>query len=203
MDPMTNGDSEPWLHQPSGWQEDWIQRAREGDQTALEELYRSFRGEVVGYVTRHMGAGTKRWSEPEDLAEEVLLEVLGRPSELPEGIDRGRLKARLLRTAGSRIKDLARKFQRHAGISVIPVGSKEAGVSQHSVSRHESQELMRGLVDRLPDEYREIVRLCGLEEMSYVEASRRLDMSEDTVRKRYERAREVLAKKLIDRGYGR
>ena len=54
----------------------------------------------------------------------------------------------------------------------------------------------------LPDKYAEVVRLCALDEMTFVEAGQVLGLGADTVRKRYERAREVLERKLSDRRLG-
>ncbi|GBD05331.1 ECF RNA polymerase sigma factor SigR [bacterium HR20] len=57
----------------------------------------------------------------------------------------------------------------------------------------------------LPDEFRTVVILCDIEEMSYEEAAELLGCPIGTVRSRFHRARAALARKLLDyarsRGY--
>jgi len=62
--------------------------------------------------------------------------------------------------------------------------------SQETVAR------VRGAVSSLPENYREVVILCELEEMSYEEAAEALDCPVGTVRSRLHRARAILLEKL-------
>jgi len=178
-----------------------IENARRGDLEALAALYEYFRADVVSYVERKMGVRVRRWVQPESLAEDALAEILGRSEGLPADLDESRLRARLLRTATNRIRDHARKYQRHEGSSAVPAGKREAAAEQNSVSHRERRNLIEELLERLPEEYRDIVRLCGLEGLSYAEAARRLGLKQDTVRKRFERASATLKKRLEARGY--
>lgn len=178
-----------------------IANARRGDPEALAALYEHFRADLVSYADRKMGTRVRRWIQPESLAEDALVEILGKSEGLPADLDESRLRARLLRTATNRIRDHARKFQRHEGSSAVPAGKREEGFETHSVSHRERRTLIEELLERLPEEYRDIVRLCGLEEMSYAEAARRLGLKQDTVRKRFERASATLKKRLEARGY--
>lgn len=55
---------------------------------------------------------------------------------------------------------------------------------------------VRRAISTLPENYREVVVLCELEEMSYEEAAAALDCPVGTVRSRLHRARSILLEKL-------
>jgi RNA polymerase sigma-70 factor, ECF subfamily len=57
---------------------------------------------------------------------------------------------------------------------------------------------VRQVISTLPENYREVVVLCELEEMSYEEAAATLDCPVGTVRSRLHRARALLLEKLND-----
>jgi RNA polymerase sigma-70 factor, ECF subfamily len=63
---------------------------------------------------------------------------------------------------------------------------------------HETIGRVRHAVATLPENYREIVVLCDLEEMSYEEAASALGCPVGTVRSRLHRARAILLEKLRD-----
>jgi RNA polymerase sigma-70 factor, ECF subfamily len=77
------------------------------------------------------------------------------------------------------------------GISAFPVHRDEF-VSQENVSR------VRHAIATLPENYREVVVLCELDEMSYEDAAAALDCPVGTVRSRLHRARALLLEKLRD-----
>jgi RNA polymerase sigma-70 factor, ECF subfamily len=63
---------------------------------------------------------------------------------------------------------------------------------------HETVDRVRQAVATLPENYREVVVLCELEEMSYDDAAATLDCPVGTVRSRLHRARALLIEKLRD-----
>jgi RNA polymerase sigma-70 factor (ECF subfamily) len=77
------------------------------------------------------------------------------------------------------------------GISAFPVHRDEF-VSHENVSR------VRHAIATLPENYREVVVLCELDEMSYEDAANALDCPVGTVRSRLHRARALLLEKLRD-----
>ena len=77
------------------------------------------------------------------------------------------------------------------GVSAFPVHRDEF-VSQENVSR------VRHAIATLPENYREVVVLCELDEMSYEDAAAALDCPVGTVRSRLHRARALLLEKLRD-----
>jgi RNA polymerase sigma-70 factor, ECF subfamily len=76
-------------------------------------------------------------------------------------------------------------------VSSFPIHRDEL-VSQENVSR------VRQAIATLPENYREVVVLCELDEMSYEDAAAVLDCPVGTVRSRLHRARALLLEKLRD-----
>lgn len=73
-----------------------------------------------------------------------------------------------------------------------------ASASSDEFATRETISRVRGAVATLPENYREIVVLCDLEEMSYEEAASVLNCPVGTVRSRLHRARAILLEKLRD-----
>ena len=176
-----------------------IDAARGGDEQAIEQLVRRYEPRLVRYVQRNLGSVARRWVDPEDLIQRALFETMRGLDGMPADGGEDELLKRLFRTARSRIYDVARKHQSQLGESVVPEAARERGSRDSksgTVTRKDTQRWIEGVVDELPPELGEIVRLCAFEELSFVDAGERLGLKPDTVRKRYERARELLAQKL-------
>jgi RNA polymerase sigma-70 factor, ECF subfamily len=78
-----------------------------------------------------------------------------------------------------------------------------AGVSAYMLHRDEFASLenvhrVRQAIATLPENYREVVVLCELDELSYEDAAAALDCPVGTVRSRLHRARAILVEKLRD-----
>jgi RNA polymerase sigma-70 factor (ECF subfamily) len=71
-----------------------------------------------------------------------------------------------------------------------------AGSAGNELIAQEAAARLRQAIATLPEDYREVVVLCELEEMSYDEAAAALDCPVGTVRSRLHRARALLAGKL-------
>jgi RNA polymerase sigma-70 factor, ECF subfamily len=75
-------------------------------------------------------------------------------------------------------------------------GSSAAPFTRDEFSSIEATARVRQAISTLPENYREVVVLCELEEMSYEEAASALGCPVGTVRSRLHRARAVLLEKL-------
>jgi RNA polymerase sigma-70 factor, ECF subfamily len=78
-----------------------------------------------------------------------------------------------------------------------------AGVSAYMLHRDDFASLenvnrVRQAISTLPENYREVVVLCELDELSYEDAAAALDCPVGTVRSRLHRARAILVEKLRD-----
>ena len=116
---------------------------------------------------------------------------------------RGSLNAFLIGVARNHV---LRRLRRERFYVPLEEDSKSDGNSSQTslttaeaaddLSRKERIEFVRKAVLTLPEKYREVVVLCDLEEMSYVEAAEILGCAIGTVRSRLHRARALLIEKL-------
>jgi RNA polymerase sigma-70 factor (ECF subfamily) len=67
---------------------------------------------------------------------------------------------------------------------------------EQNVVRGEVRSLLESAIDALPDAYRMVFVLCGVEEMSIAETADCLDVEPATVKTRYHRARNILRQQL-------
>jgi RNA polymerase sigma-70 factor, ECF subfamily len=76
---------------------------------------------------------------------------------------------------------------------------------EQSAARGEVRRLLESVIDSLPEVYRLVFILCGVEEMSVAETADCLEIEPATVRTRYHRARKILQQNLsslVDSGAG-
>jgi RNA polymerase sigma-70 factor, ECF subfamily len=170
-----------------------------GDEEALALLYRRRQGNVYRFAL-HM-SGSK--SVAEDVTQEVFL-FLMREGHVFDPT-RGSLSAFLLGVARNHVLRRLRVDQ-----LLMPIGedaddeqsflASVPGDSElrplEDLARAETIELVRKAVLSLPAKYREVVVLCELQDVSYVEAAEVLGCAIGTVRSRLHRARALLLAKL-------
>jgi RNA polymerase sigma-70 factor (ECF subfamily) len=65
-----------------------------------------------------------------------------------------------------------------------------------NAAREEVRHLLESAIDDLPDSFRMVFIMCGVEEMSIAETSECLDVAPATVKTRYHRARKILQQQL-------
>ena len=131
-------------------------------------------------------------------AEEIVQETFLTLLRSPRGYDpsRGSLLSWLLGIARNLARRAAGSDWETDGLedsaSEIPGPIDLAG----DLTRRETIGAVRQAVDSLPVAYREVVILCELQELDYLEVSRILKCPVGTVRSRLHRARNMLASKL-------
>jgi RNA polymerase sigma-70 factor, ECF subfamily len=69
---------------------------------------------------------------------------------------------------------------------------------EQNVARGELRRLLETAIDALPDAYRMVFIMCGVEEMSVAETADCLEVEPATVKTRYHRARKILQQQLSD-----
>lgn len=88
---------------------------------------------------------------------------------------------------------------------VIEMGESHSQSPESAASNSELRQLLESHIDRLPDLYREIFMLRGVEELNVEETAEALNIPEATVRTRFFRARHLLSEGLakdIDLAFG-
>jgi RNA polymerase sigma-70 factor (ECF subfamily) len=174
-----------------------LQSMLAGEEEALTALYRRRQGGIYRFVMQMCGSQALA----EDVTQEVFM-VLIRDGQTFDPT-RGSLNAFLVGVARNL---LLRRLQRERFYVPMEDDADDEATSQISspttggpledLSRIETINSVRMAVLALPERYREVVVLCDLQEMSYVEAAEALSCAVGTVRSRLHRARALLIDKL-------
>jgi RNA polymerase sigma-70 factor (ECF subfamily) len=169
-----------------------LQLMRAGDEEAFTLLYRRRQAAIYRFAVQMGGSPALA----EDVTQEVFLALIRECHAFDPG--RGSLSAFLF---GMARNQLLRRLQRERFYAQIDDDAKEDGASAlvepwEDFLRAEAIESVRKAVLSLPERYREVVVLCDLEEMSYIETAEILGCALGTVRSRLHRGRSLLIEKL-------
>jgi RNA polymerase sigma-70 factor (ECF subfamily) len=172
-----------------------LQAMLAGEEEALAALYRRRARDVHRFALHMCGSQ----SLAEDVTQEVFM-VLMREGRAFDP-DKGSLPAFLIGIARNHVLRGLRRERFYVSLDQNPTNARE-GVSDRacgpldSLSRNETIESVRKSILTLPERYREVVVLCELQELSYLEAAAILGCAVGTVRSRLHRARLLLIEKL-------
>jgi RNA polymerase sigma-70 factor (ECF subfamily) len=174
-----------------------LQSMLAGDEEALAALYRRRQRSVYLFALQMCGSRALA----EDVTQEVFM-VLIREGHTFDS-SRGPLGAFLIGVARNQVLQRLRRERFYVSMDQDSQG--DAATNQAPVtpagplddlSRNETIESVRRSVLALPERYREVVVLCDLQELSYVEAAGILGCAVGTVRSRLHRGRALLIEKL-------
>jgi RNA polymerase sigma-70 factor, ECF subfamily len=169
-----------------------------GDEDAFTQLYRRRQAGVYRFALHMSGSQTLA----EDVTQEVFM-VLMRDAGRYDP-DRGSLSAYLYGIARNHV---LRKLEQDRpfvpfidraadGEEITPQAMIAEGDPLSELTRGEMIRELRDSILTMPPRYREVVVLCELHEMSYVEAAAVIGCAVGTVRSRLHRARALLLEKL-------
>jgi RNA polymerase sigma-70 factor (ECF subfamily) len=171
-----------------------------GDEDALAVLYRRRHASIYRFALQMSGSPALA----EDVTQEVFMALLrdGRSYDSK----RGPLNWFLLGIARNLMRQRLGREQFYAPLAEDPSDLPAAIQPQHKsdplaeLSRNQTIEAVRQAVLSLPPRYREVVVLCELQELSYVEAAGVMNCAIGTVRSRLHRARALLVEKMRSAG---
>lgn len=175
---------------------DLLAQSLAGDEAAFLDLYRRTQGPVFRFAMQMSGSR----SIAEDVTQEVFLALARDGSRFDP--TKGSLQSYLF---GMTRNQVLRRFDKRATLVSIdeerdggdPLGAVESSTDQHGeLARAQTVEIVRRAVQSLPVNYREVVVLCDLQELSYEDAAAALECAVGTVRSRLHRARAMLAERL-------
>ena len=167
-----------------------------GNEDALALLYRRRQGSIYRFALQMSGSKTIA----EDVTQEVFL-FLMREGHLFDPA-RGSVSAFLLGVARNHVLRRLRVEQNLAPLGDDPdedmpvLHASNDLCPLEDLTRAETIESVRKAVLSLPPKYREVVVLCELQDVSYVETAEILGCAIGTVRSRLHRARALLLEKL-------
>lgn len=184
------------LHQEAS-DSDLLRSMLAGEEEALTLLYRRRQGGLYRFALQMCGSAALA----EDVTQETFM-VLIRDGQTFDP-ERGSLNSFLM---GVTRNILLRRLQRERFYVPMQEDSDDETVTHQSLvatggpleelSQTEAISSVRTAILALPERYREVVVLCDLQEMSYVEAAEILSCAVGTVRSRLHRARALLIEKL-------
>ena len=166
-----------------------------GDEESLAQLYRRRQAAVYRFALQMSGSK----SIAEDVTQEVFLFLMRDGHVFDPG--RGALSSFLLGVARNHV---LRRLRVDQLLSPLGDDDDEGPLMQagtdlcplDDLTRAETIETVRKAVLSLPPKYREVVVLCELQDVSYVETAEILGCAIGTVRSRLHRARALLLTKL-------
>ena len=177
-----------------------LQSMLAGDEEALAALYQRRARDVYRFALQ-MG-GSRALAD--DVTQEVFMVLISEGNNFDAA--RGSVSAFLMGIARNHVLRRLRRERFYVSMdedSQNDAPTKAVQTTENpldDMSRTETIESVRRLVLALPERYREVVVLCDLQEMSYVEAAQILGCAVGTVRSRLHRARALLIEKLRPAG---
>jgi len=177
---------------------DLLRLMRAGDEEAFTQLYRRRQPAVYRFALQMCGSQ----AIAEDVTQEVFI-VLMREADRYDP-ERGSVAAYLYGVARNHV---LRRLEQDRLFMQFADTPDEADAIVHSaliseadplleLTRNEMISAVRISILALPPRYREVVVLCDLHEMSYVEAANVVGCAVGTIRSRLHRARALLLEKL-------
>lgn len=180
---------------PSADQE-LLRQLAQGNERAFVILYERYQGPLYRFVL-HMSGNT---ATAEEVTQEVFMLLMGKPKGYEP--EKGSLAGYMFGIA----RNLTRRILLRSRLDQ-PIDDDEFDAAGEpalasaldvlaELSNAELLESLRKAVLALPEQYREVVALCDLDEMSYADAAAVLECSPGTVASRLHRARAMLKTKL-------
>jgi RNA polymerase sigma-70 factor (ECF subfamily) len=174
-----------------------LRRSAKGDEDAFACLYRRHQAPIYRFALRMTG---NPWAA-EEIVQDVFMTLVREPKKYDP--QRGALGAFLYGVARNRVMKHRERLPREVPLEDDGeiTGDTLARITDHRTPAHwtefhERREQVRAAVLELPIEFREVVVLCELEELSYEEAARTLECPVGTIRSRLHRGRALLLAKL-------
>jgi RNA polymerase sigma-70 factor, ECF subfamily len=167
-----------------------------GNEEALSILYYRRQHNIYQFALQMSGSP----EISEDVTQEVFMVLIRHGATFDE--TRGSLNSFLLGIARNLVRRRISREQLYVSLDnetddlTIPDEYHVSCNLIDELARDETVELVRKAVLSLPARYREVVVLCDLQEMSYLEAATVLNCAVGTVRSRLHRARTFLLEKL-------
>ena len=174
--------------------QDLLSRARAGDEESFTALYRRRQACVYRFALQMSGSP----SVAEEVTQEVFLTVIRDASRFDP--QRGTLLGYLYGIARNQVLRSLERDRLYVPMQEEPECDGSQWTAREDtlgdLTRGETIESVRQAVLALPANFREVVVLCDLHEMSYADAAAALGCALGTVRSRLHRARGMLLDKL-------
>jgi RNA polymerase sigma-70 factor (ECF subfamily) len=180
--------------------DDLMLRLCAGDEEAFTFVFRRWQAPLFRFALHMSGNRTVA----EDATQEVFMTLIRQTAQFDSA--KGKLGAFLFGIARNQVlkrlererpyTSLAPKWEDASDSRAESIVHSNRAAHSDREARTEAIEQVRHAILTLPPDYREVVALCDLEEMSYDEAAAALECAPGTVASRLHRGRALLAAKL-------
>jgi len=192
------------------WERRWVESAQRGDTESFERIVIAYQQRIFNLAFRLLGDR----EEAEDLTQEVFLNVYKHlPSFRGDAQFSTWIYQVTINHCRNRFKYLKRRFHQTTESLDDPMQGgegelerelpDEADAPEDALHRRQVQRLVHMAVQRLRPDYREIIVLRDIQELSYQEISDVLGLPEGTIKSRLHRARWELKELLEHLGIDR
>lgn len=179
----------------------FVKRAISGDQDAFKLLMKKYQTPLYYHIIKMV----KNHEQVEDIIQESFVKAF---SNLNSYNTNYAFSTWLYRITTNHTIDYLRKKKLQTTSINEPVRAKDGEMqfqivgnaeTDRKIIRKERKKIVSDAIENLPEKYREVIQMRHLEEMSYQEISKELELPLGTVKAHIFRAREMLYKALIDR----
>lgn len=163
-----------------------IERIADGDERALEDLYRRFEPRVLGFARQRLNDP----AAASDILNEVMLEIW---KSAPRFEGRSSVATWVLSITRHRVIDRLRQRGNRVFEDLDEAGPADTAASaEDALAGAGDASAVRDCIERLPDAQREAVHLAFFEDLAYGEIARIMDCPEGTVKTRVYHAKRSL-----------
>jgi RNA polymerase sigma-70 factor, ECF subfamily len=179
-----------------------LRRMAQGDEAAFGALYSRYRKRIFHFAW-HMSGND---AMAEEITQEVFMHLIQNPRRYDPA--RGPLPAYMYGVARNLVRNALRQNPLELSITEEMLEVHEDDFTDRfdilaSLTRTALLERLRKYILALPEQYREVLVLCDLEQMGHLEAAELLECSIGTVASRLHRARTLLRIRLREIGYAK
>ncbi len=174
-----------------------LRRAAKGDEEAFTLVYRRHQAPIYRFALRMTGSA---WAA-EEIVQDVFMTLIRDPRKYDARL--GTVSAFLYGVARNRVLKYRERLPREVALEEKNEDGTGPGVILKDTvtpavwaEKRERSAQVRAAVLELPDEFREAVVLCELQDMSYEEAAAIIGCPIGTIRSRLHRGRTLLLAKL-------
>ena len=180
-----------------------IRKIKDGDEEACAQLYKRYADRILNHIYRYV----RDYHKAEDLTIETFMNLL---KSIHEYEEMGVFSAWLYKIAGNCAKRELENRARRKEVSLDADIGKDSGIEADrptsfsefvkdersapdtAAQENEIRELIYTAVWRLKPKYRDVVLLCEVDQVSYKEAAKILNINKITVGTRLIQARQML-----------
>lgn len=179
-----------------------IKQCKHGDRDAFTEIMRKYQNLVFGMAYNLLSD----YQDAEDATQDTFIKAY---KSIASFKGDSAFTTWLYVICRNSCNDILRKRQKHSAVSSIDADESDdspikeiksdAPTPEEQVELSETQALVREAINSLKPEYKEVLILSDIQQLSYDEVSAILKIPNGTVKSRLNRARNALRKKLSDK----